>query len=68
MGYCPDEIPTFVWARKTGMRPQSLNDIIVLGEDVTKVRRLFRRPDMHAWPDERGWYSPCPRWLPHPGS
>jgi uncharacterized protein (DUF362 family) len=60
MGYCPDEIPTFVWARRTGMRPPSLNDITVLGEDITRARRLFRRPDMHAWPAERDNYPACP--------
>jgi uncharacterized protein (DUF362 family) len=60
MGYCPDEIPTFVCARKTGMQPQSLNDIVVRGMDITKARRLFKRPQMHTWPDERDDYSPCP--------
>jgi uncharacterized protein (DUF362 family) len=59
MGYCPDEIPTFIWARRMGMGPQSLNDIVVLGTDITKARRLFERPDMHAWPDERDIYYPC---------
>jgi uncharacterized protein (DUF362 family) len=60
MGYCPDEIPTFVWARRVGMGPQSLNDIVVRGMDITKARRLFKRPEMHTWPDESGSYSPCP--------
>jgi uncharacterized protein (DUF362 family) len=60
MGYCPEEVPTFVWAHRVGMQPQSLNDIVVRGMDITKARRLFKRPDMHAWPDESGTYSPCP--------
>jgi uncharacterized protein (DUF362 family) len=60
MGYCPDEIPTFVWAHRAGLQPQSLNDIVVRGLDITKARRLFKRPEMHTWPDESGSYSPCP--------
>ncbi|MBN1440169.1 MAG: DUF362 domain-containing protein [Anaerolineales bacterium] len=59
MGYCPDEIPTFVWARRMGMGPQSLNDIVVRGLDIVTARRMFKRPDMHTWPDERGIYYPC---------
>jgi uncharacterized protein (DUF362 family) len=49
MGFEPDEIPTFVWAHKTGMRPQSLDEIEIRGEKVSSVRRNFARPQLTSW-------------------
>ncbi len=49
MGFEPDEIPTFVWAHKIGMQPQSLEEIEVRGEKVSGVRRKFVRPQLTAW-------------------
>lgn len=49
MGFEPDEIPTFVWARQTGMPPQSLDEIEVVGEPVSAVRRSFARPQVTPW-------------------
>jgi uncharacterized protein (DUF362 family) len=66
MGYCPDEIPAFVWAHRVGMQPQSLYDIEVLGTSMHDARRIFKRPDMHTWPDERSVYLPCPGQSPIP--
>jgi uncharacterized protein (DUF362 family) len=53
MGFEPDEIPTFVWAHKTGMQPQSLEEIEVRGEKVSSIRRDFARPEMNSWNDIR---------------
>ncbi len=53
MGFEPGEIPTFVWANKAGMPPQSLDEIEVRGEAVSKVRRLLVRPQLAAWNDIR---------------
>jgi uncharacterized protein (DUF362 family) len=49
MGFEPDEIPKFVWAHKTGMQPQSLDEIEILGEKVSSVRRNFARPQLTSW-------------------
>jgi uncharacterized protein (DUF362 family) len=53
MGFDPSEIPTFVWANKAGMPPQSLDEIEVRGEEVSRVRRRFARPQLSAWNDIR---------------
>jgi uncharacterized protein (DUF362 family) len=49
MGFEPEEIPTFVWAYKTGMQPQSLDEIEIVGEKVSAVQRHFARPQMTSW-------------------
>ncbi|HLO29198.1 MAG TPA: DUF362 domain-containing protein, partial [Anaerolineales bacterium] len=49
MGFEPDEIPMFVWAHKTGMQPQSLDEIEIRGEKVSSVRRKFARPQLTSW-------------------
>jgi len=49
MGFAPSEIPTFTWAMKAGMRPESLDDIEVRGEPLDKVRRKFARPFIVPW-------------------
>jgi uncharacterized protein (DUF362 family) len=49
MGFEPNEIPTFVWAHKTGMQPQSLEEIEIRGEKVSSVRRNFARPQLTYW-------------------
>jgi len=53
MGFEPAEIPTFVWANKSGMGPHSLDEIEIRGEAVSSVRRRFKRPEMVAWNDIR---------------
>ncbi len=49
MGFEPDQIPTFVWAHKTGMQPQRLEEIEIRGEKVASVRRNFARPQLASW-------------------
>jgi uncharacterized protein (DUF362 family) len=49
MGFEPEEIPTFTWAHKTGMQPQRLDEIEVVGETISSVRRNFARPQMKTW-------------------
>jgi uncharacterized protein (DUF362 family) len=57
MGYEPAEVPTFVWAHKTGMQPQSLEEIEIRGEQVSSVRREFARPQMASWNDIRSFWG-----------
>jgi uncharacterized protein (DUF362 family) len=49
MGFAPSEIPTFTWANKAGLRPQSLDEIEIRGEPAASVRRTFARPLVLPW-------------------
>jgi uncharacterized protein (DUF362 family) len=57
MGFEPDEIPTFVWARKAGMQPQNLDEVEVRGEKISSVRRLFKKPDLVTWDQIRSFWG-----------
>ena len=49
MGFEPDEIPTFVWAKKCGMGPKNVEAVEVRGEKISNVRRPFKKPDPMSW-------------------
>lgn len=49
MGFEPEEIPTFAWANKAGMKPARLDEIEVRGEKVGQVRRKFARAQIYPW-------------------
>jgi len=49
MGFMPNEIPTFVWAMKSGMTPNDINEIDVRGERIEKVRHRFVKPNIVQW-------------------
>jgi len=49
MGFDPQEIPTFTWAQKKGMRPSTLGEIEIRGEKPEAVRRNFVKPDVIPW-------------------
>ena len=51
MGFETQEIPTFTWAVKAGMKPKSLDDIEIRGEKPVNVRRNFEKPQLVAWKD-----------------
>ena len=53
MGFEPNEIPTFLWANKAGMRPSSLHEIEIRGEPLDRVRRPFAKPQLYAWNEIR---------------
>ena len=53
MGFEPGENPTFVWANKAGMQPQSLDDIDIRGEKVSSFNHHFVRPQLNSWNDIR---------------
>jgi uncharacterized protein (DUF362 family) len=53
MGFEPEEIPTFTWANKAGLKPARLADIEVRGMTPEKVGRKFARPTVYAWKDIR---------------
>lgn len=49
MGFEIDEIPTFKWAVKSGMKPAGIDEIEVRGETISSVRRKFKRPEVVPW-------------------
>lgn len=49
MGLDPNEIPTFTWAQKKGMKPSMLEEIEIRGEKPERVRRNFVKPNVIAW-------------------
>lgn len=58
MGFDPDEIPTFKWAWKAGMKPLRLEDIEVRGKSLESVARLFKRPEIRPYTDVLLWLGP----------
>jgi uncharacterized protein (DUF362 family) len=49
MGFEIDEVPTFKWAAKTGMKPSSIGEIEIRGESVASVQQKFKRPEVVPW-------------------
>ena len=49
MGFETQEIPTFNWAAKVGMKPSSVDDIEVRGETIAGVQRKFKKPEVVPW-------------------
>jgi uncharacterized protein (DUF362 family) len=57
MGFSPGEVPTFAWANRAGLRPETLADIEVRGEPLERVRRLFDKPQILPWKSIRGAWA-----------
>ncbi|MEJ2637203.1 MAG: DUF362 domain-containing protein [Calditrichia bacterium] len=51
MGFHPDEIPTFTWARKLGMGPADIGGIDIRGSSIESVKRQFVKPNVVHWTD-----------------
>ena len=49
MGFEPREVPTFVWAVKSGMTPTDLDEIEIRGESIKDVQRKFKKPNIVTW-------------------
>ena len=58
MGFQPEEISTFEWAWKAGMKPSRLDEIEVRGKPLEAVRRPFERPLVVPYRDISPWYGP----------
>jgi uncharacterized protein (DUF362 family) len=57
MGFEPSEVPTFVWANKSGMKPTKIDEIEVRGERLDAVKRKFVRPQIYPWAAIRDWWG-----------
>ncbi|HDQ44224.1 MAG TPA: DUF362 domain-containing protein [bacterium] len=51
MGFEAAEIPTILWAIKSGMTPTAINEIEIRGEAIEMVKRKFVRPNVVPWTD-----------------
>lgn len=51
MGFGAKEVPTFLWAMKTGMKPNNINEIEIRGEEINNVKRKFKKPNIVSWTD-----------------
>lgn len=57
MGFRPEEIPTFTWANRAGMKPARLDEIEVRGERLDGARQKFVRPQIRSWPSIRDYWG-----------
>jgi uncharacterized protein (DUF362 family) len=49
MGFGIEEVPTFKWAIKSGMKPGSMAEIEIRGEKPDLVRKKFVKPNILSW-------------------
>ncbi|MGA2769769.1 MAG: DUF362 domain-containing protein [Bryobacteraceae bacterium] len=57
MGFSPAEIPTFKWANRAGLRPESLDEIEIRGEAMEGAGRKFVRPNILPWDTLRRFWA-----------
>lgn len=58
MGFEPQEISTFQWAWKAGMKPLTLEEIELRGSRLEEVSRPFKRPVVVPYKDLSPWWGP----------
>lgn len=58
MGFGTDEIDTFKWAFKAGMTPNKIDDIQIIGEKLSDVKRSFAKPWIIPYGLIKDWYGP----------
>jgi uncharacterized protein (DUF362 family) len=51
MGFEMNEIPTFIWANKAGMKPTAIDEIEVRGAKISEVKKDFLKPNIYQWKD-----------------
>jgi len=49
MGFTTKEIPTFIWAMKSGMGPGDVSGIEIRGDSIDSVKRKFAKPNLVPW-------------------
>jgi len=57
MGFEHTEIPKFVVAHQSGMRPASLDEIEIRGETIEAVKRNFVRASVIPWHNIKSWFG-----------
>ena len=57
MGFHKSEVPTFMKAIETGMKPADLDEIEVRGEVPEDVRMAFVKPEIIPWTSVNSWFG-----------
>ena len=57
MGFDKSEVPTFVKAIESGMKPAAMNEIEVRGEVAENVQMAFVKPDLVPWTSVNSWFG-----------
>lgn len=57
MGFHKNEVATLAMAIRARMRPTSLDQIDVRGEQIENVQMAFKRPTLIPWGDLKDWYG-----------
>jgi uncharacterized protein (DUF362 family) len=57
MGFHKNEVAQFAMAFRVGMKPTSLEQIEIRGEQLETVQMAFKRPMMVPWSDLNSWYG-----------
>jgi uncharacterized protein (DUF362 family) len=58
MGFKSSEIDTFLWAWKAGMKHSTIDDIEIVGDKLSEVRKQFERPRVVPYTMIKDWYRP----------
>ena len=57
MGFHKNEVAQFAIAIRSGMKPTSLDQVDIRGEQMETVQMAFKRPEMVPWSDIASWYG-----------
>jgi hypothetical protein len=57
MGFDQSEVPTFVKAIESGMRPAGLGEVEVRGEMIENVQMAFLKPEIVPWTSVNSWFG-----------
>lgn len=57
MGFNKNEVAQFALAFRVGMKPSSLSQVEIRGEQLETVQMAFKRPMMVPWNEINSWYG-----------
>ena len=57
MGFHKNELATLAMAIRSGMKPTSLDQIAIRGEQLESVQMAFKRPTVVPWEEINSWYG-----------
>lgn len=57
MGFHKNEVAILAMAIRAGMKPTTLDQVEIRGEQLETVQMAFKRPEMVPWGDMNSWYG-----------
>jgi uncharacterized protein (DUF362 family) len=57
MGFHKNEVAILAMAIRSGMKPTSLDQVEIRGEQLESVQMAFKRPEMVPWGEINSWYG-----------